>query len=302
MKIIHPASCSVTRMEMLFHDIHLSWATGFLFSYGQTLSLVSNWHVFSGRHPETKIPLKSNGCTPNRVKFHLSVGAHEPQGNFSIHSRPMVLPTVSDSQALWWQHRGYLDTTTGEPRHVDIGVLPLTEAIDDFDEIKNLIQSFGAHVLVNTAGNVEEWTIRQGTARVGSEVFILGYPRGLANQGPFPIWKRGSLASEPLFNIEGNIPIIYVDALTREGMSGSPVLYFGPEIINQQGIPSGPPRSSKDQPWLIGVYAGRTGASEDELDMALGRVWKRALLDEIFVQRVPGGHPPMPPSKERRQC
>jgi hypothetical protein len=284
-------------MEMFFHDIHVGWATGFLYSYGQTLSLVSNWHVFSGRHPETGITTHHNGCTPNRVEFHISVAAYEQQG-VSIHFRPMALPIVRDGQALWWQHQGYADET-GQPHHVDIGVLPLSEVIDDFAEIKNLIQSFRAHVLVKTAENPEDWTFEQGTARVGSEVFIVGYPRGLANQGVLPIWKRGSLASEPLLDIEGNIPIIYVDALTRHGMSGSPVLYFGPEIINQQGIQNAPLRSSQDDPWLIGVYAGRRVASQDELDMALGRVWKRFLLDEIFFQRVPGGSPPTLPSNER---
>jgi hypothetical protein len=295
--ITHPASCAVTRMEMFFHDVSLGCATGFLYSFGQTLGLVSNWHVFSGRHPETDKPMHHTGYTPNRVEFHISVATHKQQG-LSIHFRPMALPIVSDGQTLWWQHQGYADAT-GQPRHVDIGVLPLSDAIDDFAEIKEMIQSFDAQVLVRTAEDPEGWTIEQGTARVGSEVFILGYPLGLANQGVLPIWKRGSVASEPLFNIQGDIPIIFVDALTRHGMSGSPVLYLGPEIINQQGMPGGRPRSSHEQPWLIGVYAGRRVASEDELEMALGRVWKRVLLDEIFFHRVPGGSSPML-SGERR--
>lgn len=44
-------------------------------------------------------------------------------------------------------------------------------------------------------------------------------------QGVFPVWKRGSIASEPLFNINLG-PAILVDAVTRRGMSGSPVLYW----------------------------------------------------------------------------
>ncbi|HWW46265.1 MAG TPA: hypothetical protein VNZ94_00300 [Xanthobacteraceae bacterium] len=172
-------------------------------------------------------------------------------------------------------------------------MLPLSDVIDDFAEIKESIQSFDAQVLVRTAENPEDWTIEPGTVRVGSEVFILGYPLGLASQGVVPIWKRGSLASEPLIKIEGDIPIIFVDALTRHGMSGSPVLYLGPEVIDHTGMPFGPPRQPHEQPWLIGVYAGRRVASEDELQMALGRVWKRDLLDEIFFHRVPGGSSPV---------
>jgi hypothetical protein len=285
-------------MEMFFHDIGLGHATGFLYSYGQDLGLVSNWHVFSGRHPDTGDPTHSTRCTPNRVEFHLSVARHEITG-VSITFRPMALPIIRDGQALWWQHRGYLDPA-GRPHHVDIGVLPLADVIEDFAEIKDLIQSFDPHVLVTTADNPDDWRLQQGTARIGSEVFILGYPLGLANQGVLPIWKRGSLASEPLFNIEGNVPIIYVDALTRHGMSGSPVLFFGPEIIDEAGIPSPQQRTSHDSPWLIGVYAGRRVASEEELEMALGRVWRRSLLDEIFFQRIPGGSPPMPPSNNAK--
>jgi hypothetical protein len=291
--MMNPASCAVTRMEMFFHDISLGCATGFLFSFGQSLALVSNWHVFSGRHPETGVATHHTRCTPNRVKFHISVASHDEQG-ISIKFRPMDLPISRNGQALWWQHRGYLDPA-GQPHHVDIGVLPLEDVIEDFAETKKLIQSFDAQVLVKTADNPRDWSYQQGTARVGSEVFILGYPLGLANQGVFPIWKRGSLASEPLFDIEGNIPVIYVDALTRNGMSGSPVLFFGPEIINEVGIPSPQPRRPHDQPWLIGVHAGRRVATTDELEMALGRVWKRRFLDEIFFQRVPGGSLPKLP-------
>jgi hypothetical protein len=282
-------------METFFHDIRVGCATGFLYSFGESLALVSNWHVFSGRHPETGIATHHTGCTPNRVEFHISVATYDEQ-SISIKFRPMALPISRDDQALWWQHRGYPDSA-GQPHNVDIGVLPLEDVIEDFAEIKKLIQSFDAQVIVKTADNPEDWSYQQGTARVGSDVFILGYPLGLANQGVLPIWKRGSLASEPLFNIEGNIPIIYVDALTRHGMSGSPVLFFGPEIIDELGIPSTQKSNPNDQPWLIGVYAGRRAASADELEMALGRVWKKRCLDEIFFQRIPGGSPPMLPEE-----
>lgn len=288
--LMHPASCGVTRMKMFFHNVSLGCATGFLYSMGQELALVSNWHVFSGRHPETGIATHSTGCTPNRVEFHISVARFEEKG-ISITFRPMALSLLQDGEALWWQHHGYLDPD-GQPHQVDIGVLPIAEFIDDFAEIKKLIQSFDMQVLVTISENTEAMTYQQGTARVGSEVYILGYPLGLATQGVFPIWKRGSLASEPLFNIEGNIPIIYVDALTRHGMSGSPVLYFGPDIIDKSGVLSGVKRNPIHEPWLIGVYAGRRVASGDELEMALGRVWKKALLDDIFSQKVAGGSAP----------
>jgi hypothetical protein len=123
---------------------------------------------------------------------------------------------------------------------------------------------------------------------VASEVFILGYPLGLTKQGIFPIWKRGSIASEPFFDLMDG-PIILVDAVTREGMSGSPVLYFGNALATTEGRDAfGPPSS---QPWLVGVYAGREGVTEEEVHMALGRVWKRPLLDEIFHSQGQAAQP-----------
>src|SRR5258708_38664430 len=103
--MMHPASCGVTRMEMFFDDVSLGCATGFLYLFGQDLGLVSNWHVFSGRHPETGDVRHSTGCTPNRVEFHISVAGHHQTG-VSITFRPMALPIIRDDEALWWQHRG----------------------------------------------------------------------------------------------------------------------------------------------------------------------------------------------------
>ena len=152
---MNPASCAVTRITRYFHNIELGHATGFLYSYGQTLALVSNWHVFSGRHPETGEALHGTGCTPNRVEFHISVADCDKKGT-SIEFRPITLPLSRDGQPLWWQHRGYLDPAS-QPHHVDIGVLPL----DDFAKIEKRILSFDALVVV------KGWRIR-ALCRFGS--------------------------------------------------------------------------------------------------------------------------------------
>jgi hypothetical protein len=123
-------------------------------------------------------------------------------------------------------------------------------------------------------------------------VFILGYPRGLTKQGILPIWKRATIASEPLIDLEGGVPAMLVDSVTREGMSGSPVLYFGPFVTNSGGeqvkTVNYSSSMSVGQPWLVGVYAGRDGVTGEEQDMAVGRVWHRRLLDEILHDRMLG--------------
>ena len=287
---IHPASGALTRIELFFHDVALGHATGFLYSYGQELALVSNWHVFSGRNPLTKQVTDNRGYKPNRVKFHVTEAQQEKAG-ISLFFREMDLYLVEGGQSQWWQHPGYMDDQ-GAPQLVDIGVLPLSGKIQNFSVMHKVIQSFDAQFIVTTSANPDDWTYQQGTVGVGSEVFILGYPMGLANQGVLPVWKRGSLASEPLFHIQGNIPVIYVDALTRHGMSGSPVIAINQTIIDESGRRTQIGGEAGGQPWVIGVYAGRRGSTGDELEMALGRVWKRSLLDFIFFEHEPGGSEP----------
>ncbi len=148
------------------------------------------------------------------------------------------------------------------------------------------IISIPAHFLVNMGVNKEDMTIAYGYPRVAAEVFILGYPKGLTKQGVLPVWKKGSVASEPLFNVMDDAPAFFVDAVTRDGMSGSPVIYFGDDITDQFGRTRDLDR--RGEAWLIGVYGGREGVTAEEIDMALGRVWHRRLLDEIFFQQVPG--------------
>jgi hypothetical protein len=55
-----------------------------------------------------------------------------------------------------------------------------------------------------------------------SELFVIGFPLDYGkNILLYPIWKRGTVASDTKFNW------FYIDATTRFGMSGSPVIYRG---------------------------------------------------------------------------
>jgi hypothetical protein len=285
---MHPASCAVTRLELFFFEISLGHATGFIYNNAGTICLISNWHVFSGKNAITMNVTNNDGMTPTRVEFHITCAeVHESGVEYKF--VPMVADLVEAGVSLWWQHRGYLDKAS-IPRIVDIGILPLDPYLSEIDP--KTVQSFDNQVVTHKFAN-GDWRYQQGTAQIGSEVFILGYPIGLANQGVFPIWKRASIASEPLYPIVDMMPAIYVDSLTRHGMSGSPVILVGNGLIDENGSPV--ERKLDDDPWLIGVYAGRTGSTGEELEMALGRVWKKPCLDEIFRQKVPGGSDPTAP-------
>jgi len=42
--------------------------------------------------------------------------------------------------------------------------------------------------------------------RCRNGLFCSGYPKGMVGAGPIPIWKRGSVASEPDYNWRGSQP------------------------------------------------------------------------------------------------
>jgi hypothetical protein len=281
---VRQQSLAVTKLELFFHDIPLGPATGFIYKYGQSIALVSNWHVFSV-NPRTGNLRNTDGLFPDRVRFTLKLFDPET-GTASFRGEQVLL--IENQQSLWWQHKGYIDPS-GLPKIVDIGVLVLDKRLPDFEAVKDKIVSLPAIALLTGGPTEQDMRVESGYPRVAAEVFILGYPKGLSMQGVMPVWKRGSIASEPLFDVMDQAPAFLVDAATRDGMSGSPVLYFGDEITDALGrLAAG---NRQGEPWLVGVYAGREGVRQEEMDMTLGRVWHRRLLDEIFFDQIPGNAP-----------
>src|SRR5690606_7547831 len=64
----------------------------------------------------------------------------------------------------------------------------------------------------------------ESEAFVGDDCFVIGYPFDNFQPLGLPIWKRASIASEPLLNVD-QLPKILVDTATRPGLSGSPVIF-----------------------------------------------------------------------------
>lgn len=122
---------------------------------------------------------------------------------------------------------------------------------------------------------------------VGMECFVVGYPLGLKGRVSTPIWKRGSIATEPELDHD-KLPLVLIDTATRQGMSGSPV------IIRHHGVHSPTGDIADDTVFgtvenILGIYSGRIG--DDDLGGQLGRVWKMRVIDEIFQSGNRGVHP-----------
>ena len=109
---------------------------------------------------------------------------------------------------------------------------------------------------------------------VAMPVSIIGYPGGLKGRGNFPLWKTGHIVSEPDLDYNGE-PVFLIDATTRGGMSGSPVILrlkggsrkrSGDRMIASTGYST----------LFLGVYSGQWQYPE------IGKVWKPIVIHEIF--------------------
>src|SRR2546426_10293332 len=95
---IDPLSCCSLRLEMLTDSKSLGKATGFTVQDGNAWFLITNWHVLSGRNPETNQPCHPSAGLPDKV----------------IVTYPMVTPTNT------WDARTYdLFSRDGRPVWVE---------------------------------------------------------------------------------------------------------------------------------------------------------------------------------------
>jgi len=253
---------SITKIELLCNDHPLGKATGFFLKYQSNWFLVTNWHVFSGRDPESGQPKDKSCAVPDACRFYFASFQKE-----SLTFNPVIrsLGDASNLEATWFQH-----PIGGQ--YFDVAVLPI-EA-NEVGLAKDLFDSNGhdPDMLID----------------LGDNLFLPGYPLGLSAGGLLPIWKRASLASSWEFG-QGINRLFYVDTATREGMSGAPCLaisnwrhYSLDRATNKVSVVERP------LSWrLLGVYSGRFNPS-DSFEAQIGIVWRENLITETILQRSGG--------------
>jgi hypothetical protein len=105
-------------------------------------------------------------------------------------------------------------------------------------------------------------------------VSIIGYPEGFASACTWPIWKTGHIASEPDLDWNG-LPCFLIDATTRGGMSGSPVVarMYGSYPTTEGGVSLGGTATR-----FLGVYSDQYEGPE------IGVVWRPQVIAESFAR------------------
>jgi len=260
-------------------DVVLSNATGFFYKReGNSVLFVTNWHVVTGRHP-TSPNISSNGAVPTklRMKVHKKIG----DGSKIFHLKILLWEnTINDelgNKPEWLEH----------PQHkfkVDLVVLKLE--LEDFDD----------QVLCNFLSEYNGFHEDYYPSAM-DDIFVLGYPWGLTGGNPvLPLYKRGSVASEPVIDQEG-LPRFLIDCRTAYAMSGSPVICRNRGFWNPDGSSGDFGKTIMDPVEnFVGVYSGRLimrNAPEENVVQSdriseIGVVWKKTALDEIVENGVTG--------------
>jgi len=222
-------------VKIFKNEILVGRATGFLVKWKDKPYLITNWHVVTGHHPL------------------------DPELYAEKH-RPDSLQIIHHSKKLGvWLNRGCeaLYTAEGRPRWyehpmkwVDVVALPL----ENYDTLQHELYFMDIGMMKSKTEPV-----------IGMPLYIIGFVEGFAGPGVFPIWKAGHIASEPSLKYQGNNAFL-IDATTRGGMSGSPVVYKKYDCNGNSG-----------ESVFLGIYAGRLSQ-----DSEIGLVWTPDNIIEIL--------------------
>lgn len=289
-KKISPISLFAIHIEMIRSNNKIGSGTGFIYFHEELNShfLITNYHVLTARDP--KKPswlLKDYPDSPDELRWN------------SFKKRTMELSSgsisiLADDGIEWIEH-------------------PMREQGVDIVAVK---VDFPSDMLIysqNMLGLVKDIELE-----VGAELFVVGYPFGIAAGDVFPLWKRGTIASEPLIK-PNNQSRFYIDATTMPGMSGSPVFAVETrqridlkgdsaaafqeyeagnisalDMINRQDPQALATPYNKKYFRLVGIYSGRL--FDGKKDPSIGIVWNYHLIEELFTNPVITEHP-FPPLK-----
>jgi hypothetical protein len=260
----HSFSLAVTPLEVLdLEGNGFTHGTAFIYRVGGYPYLVTAWHVASGRNFFTR-KLNPEAHIPNAFRVY-APGFQQDGETVTLSSNAFTLDLTEDGVARLESP----PTVFGTPVDVAVGRLPISS------------QKSGTF----TSGGLNEfeWGIEERLASpiasmIGADVFVLGYPLSTYEGLRTPIWKRGSLASEPTFAIDPKCTFL-IDVNSTGGMSGGP-------IVRRVAIATALDQASDTiaetyDEAVIGVYSGRTLSGSDK-GFSLGYGWPIDVVHAII--------------------
>ena len=230
-------------LEMYRDEQNAGVATGFVVRRSDSYYLITNWHVVTCRDPFNDRPPSTNEVVdPNilRVWFH-----GRDLGTWISKDIDLI---DNNGNGLWFEHE--------LGREIDVIAVPLEISNDiTIYDIDLALADFDLMIYPSEA------------------VSIIGFPRGLTSGGKFPIWKTGHVASDIDIDWNGR-PVFLIDATTKGGMSGSPVIAKRVSIYqSSRGNEIG------NAVKFLGVYSGR---EISDSGIEVGSVWKPRVISQII--------------------
>jgi len=231
----------------------LGICTGFLYEYKKSYYLITNWHNFTARNPQTNKPINGNFILPWQVEipFHKQ---KTPCISWERHRFDLIDQSTTP---LWLTH----------PKHKQkVDVVALKLKIPD---------GMITHP-------INKYKFDNYPPRVADNVFILGFPYDFKGGGNFPTWKHATIATEPDIDMF-SLPQILVDTASRTGMSGSPVIFRRTGIhglIDNKIVDDSIIGEAQN---FLGIYSGRYTGEKQE-DAQFGIIWKEKVIKEIIEE------------------
>ncbi len=228
-------SLAATPIDQLSNDGRddlVAHGSGFFWRFSTKPYLITARHVLSGRNPFDDSAMSDMGYFPTRIRVYPSIGFSP--GNWT--RTPTIIELDRDGEKLWFQDPDFHTLRT------DIAAVAITIP-DDWPML---------------CLNDDPGILSELVTQIGFECSIVGYPYANSSDLMTPIWRRATIASEPLLPIDGK-PMFLLDASTSPGFSGSPVfrLHIGPAPVY---APPDRIRILADRvvsTFFVGVYAGR---------------------------------------------
>lgn len=261
-----------TPIELLSKDGEervISTATGFFWLHKGQAYLVTNWHVVSGRNPFTGQITSPNGYIPSQFNFY-GISLDVKEGKVSIERKRIRITLGHHAEAVLEKP----PVVAGGP--IDLWAMPFPNEFALGLDPKR-VGFKGAEV---TTCFINENEFQRIVTQAGDECVILGYPLRNYVGGMFPIWKRGSIASDVGFGVDGR-PMFLIDSATTPGMSGSAIF----RRVNTFTADNRDVGALQEFHALefIGVYAGRLQSAELAATN-LGYGWFEILIPDVVHQ------------------
>lgn len=261
---LHSSSLATTPIEILDLDGNFfTHGTGFVYRLGGSTYLVTAWHVVSGRNFFTK-ELNKKGLIPQRLRFFIP-GFQQKDEILTIRSDPFEI-TLSETG---------VDLVASPPEPFGF---PVDVAVAKLPVETQKIDTFTSKGLNEFSWGFEERTRTPIQSMVGADIFVLGYPLQTYEELKTPLWKRGSIASEPSLQSTPKGSFL-VDVNSASGMSGGPIVRRV-ATFTADNKDDGVIQEFYDE-MLIGIYSGRAVSSSDS-SFVLGYGWPIDMVHKII--------------------